>query len=60
MTFVPGRGRASQQAWDSSVRTTNEGDPAMKIIVIVILAAVGVILLAGSRDIRRFQRMRRM
>jgi hypothetical protein len=32
----------------------------MKIVVISALAAVGLILLAGSRDIRRFQRMRRM
>jgi hypothetical protein len=32
----------------------------MKIIVIATLAAVGLILLAGSRDIRRLQRMRRM
>jgi hypothetical protein len=32
----------------------------MKIIVIAALAAVGLILLAGSRDIRRFRQMRRM
>ena len=32
----------------------------MKIIVIATLAAAGLIVLAGSCDIRRFLRMRRM
>jgi hypothetical protein len=32
----------------------------MKIIVIATLAAAGLIVLAGSRDIRRFLHMRRM